>query len=69
VVRLCDSVVLVVSHGSEASSLVEAADRIELSGKGILGYIYNRAPLREEMLVRSGSMRDPLGLGIHPEIN
>jgi tyrosine-protein kinase Etk/Wzc len=69
VVRHCDSVILVVSHGSEAASLIEAADRVSLTGRGILGYIYNKAPLREEMLIRRGSMRDPLGLGIPPDVN
>jgi Mrp family chromosome partitioning ATPase len=67
VLRLCDAVVLVVSHGGEAAPLVEAADRIRLVGKPIHGYIYNKAPLREEMSTRRGSTRDPLGLGIRSD--
>jgi Mrp family chromosome partitioning ATPase len=63
VVRLCDAVVVVVSHGSEAAPLEEAANRIRLVGKPIHGYIYNKAPLRDEMSARHGSTRDPLGLG------
>jgi Mrp family chromosome partitioning ATPase len=69
VVRLCDSVVAVVSHGGDANALVEAAERIALTGRPIAGYIYNKAPLRDEMLLRTGSMRDPLGLGVPPDVN
>ena len=69
VVRLCDSVVLVVAHGGDATSLVEATNRVGLTGKEVTGYIYNKAPLREEMLIRRGSMRDPLGLGLRPDIS
>jgi Mrp family chromosome partitioning ATPase len=67
VVRLCDGVVVVVSHGGGAPALTEAADRIRLIGKPVHGYIYNKAPLREELSTRRGSMRDPLGLGIRSE--
>lgn len=63
VVHLCDTVLMVVSHGRETASLVEAADRVALTGRLIAGYVYNKAPLRPEMLLRHGSMRDPLGLG------
>lgn len=63
IVHLCDSVLVVVSHGAELAPLVEAADRVALTGKPIVGYVYNRAPMRPEMQHRHGSMQDPLGLG------
>lgn len=63
VVRLCDRTLVVVPHRSEVSSLAEALDRISMTNSEILGYIYNRSPLRREMTSREGSMRDPLGLG------
>ncbi|MCI0543756.1 MAG: AAA family ATPase [Actinobacteria bacterium] len=69
VVRLCDGVVVVVSHGGEVAALAEASDRIRLTGKPVQGYVYNKAPLREEMLIRRGSMRDPLGLGMQSELS
>lgn len=67
VVRLCDQVLMVVRHGRETGPVVEAADRVALTGRPITGYVYNRAPLRPGALSRHGSMRDPLGLGVTAE--
>lgn len=63
VLRLCDKAMVVVPHRSEVAPLVETVDRISLAGSGILGYVYNRSPLRREMKSTEGSMSDPLGLG------
>lgn len=68
VVHLCDAVLMVVSHGKELAPLAEAADRVALTGKPVVGYVYNRAPMRPEMLHRHGSMRDPLGLGTRGDL-
>ena len=38
-----DGIVMVVSRGASLAGLEEAADRVALSGKPILGYIFNRA--------------------------
>ncbi|MEX1133488.1 MAG: hypothetical protein WED83_01440 [Acidimicrobiia bacterium] len=58
VARHADSVIAVVSHGDPTSELEELADRLRLIGKPIAGYIYNRAPLRPQMTVSEGSLRE-----------
>lgn len=44
--RLADAAVLVVEHGSSMEALGEAANRLELVGTPLLGYIYTKAPIR-----------------------
>jgi len=66
-VRYVDSAVVVVPHGSRVGELEELADRIRLSGTPILGYVYTKAPLRQEMTASEGSMKDILGKGF--EVN
>jgi polysaccharide biosynthesis transport protein len=48
VLGLCDRVAFVVPHHSDVSRLAEAAERLYLANASADGYIYNRAPLREE---------------------
>jgi Mrp family chromosome partitioning ATPase len=62
VLNLCDDVVLVVPHRGDVSVVSEAVDRVGLTGTSIVGYIYNKAPLREEMVAKGSSMRDPWGV-------
>jgi Mrp family chromosome partitioning ATPase len=61
-VALGDAVVVVVGHSSAVSDLEEVADRLGFLGSSVLGYVYNRAPLRAEMRLSEGSMRDVLGM-------
>ncbi len=63
VVRLADAVVTVIPHQSAVSTQRELSDRLRLLGAQVIGYIYNKAPARAEMLERPGSLRDPLGTG------
>jgi Mrp family chromosome partitioning ATPase/capsular polysaccharide biosynthesis protein len=62
-VRLADAVVTVIPHQSPVNTQRELSDRLRLIGAQAIGYIYNKAPVRPEMLERRGSMRDPLGTG------
>lgn len=47
--------VVVVEHSSPTKQLVELADRMELIGTPVLGYVYSKAPLRREMATGVGS--------------
>jgi Mrp family chromosome partitioning ATPase/uncharacterized protein involved in exopolysaccharide biosynthesis len=42
-------VAMVIPHGTRVSEVTEAKDRIELTGAPLIGYVFNRAPLRKEM--------------------
>jgi Mrp family chromosome partitioning ATPase len=58
-----DGLVVVVAHGTPVRELEDLADRLKLIGTPILGYLYNRSPLRPEMTATEGSMMDILGVG------
>lgn len=58
---LADGLVVVVEHEGTYAQLNDLKDRLELLGKPVLGYIYNRSPLRREMTASEGSMLDILG--------
>lgn len=53
-----DALVVVVSHGTPVQELEDLIGRLQLVDTPVLGYIYNRSPLRREMTQREGSMRD-----------
>ena len=55
VVRLADRVVIVVAHRSDISMAEELQRYLSVVGVPVLGYVYNFAPLRREMLGRGGS--------------
>ncbi len=55
VVRLADRVMIVVAHRSDISVAEELERYLSVLGVPVLGYVYNFAPLRREMLGRSGS--------------
>lgn len=59
--RHADKVLVVVPHMSSTSALEAVRDRLDLGGTKIAGYIYNKAPLDEEMQAQGGSLRDVLG--------
>lgn len=58
---MAGAVVLVIEHGSRVTVTQELVDRLEFIGADMIGYIYNRAPLRKEVLESEGSMRDVVG--------
>ena len=58
-----DALVVVVSHGSPMRELEELVDRLKLIETPVIGYLYNRSPLRREMKASGGSMMDILGQG------
>ena len=55
VVRLADRVMIVVAHRSDITVAEELQRYLNVVGVPVLGYVYNFAPLRREMLGRSGS--------------
>lgn len=59
--RLSDGLIVVVEHQSSYPELAELSNRLELINTPVLGYIYNRSPLRREMTTTEGSMMDILG--------
>lgn len=52
-----DALVVVVSHGTQVREMEDLVGRLQLVDTPVLGYIYNRSPLRREMTRREGSMR------------
>jgi len=59
VVRLADRVLVVVAHRSNISLAEELERYLAVVGVPMLGYVYNFAPLRSEMLSRGGSVAAP----------
>lgn len=60
-VRLADVVLHVIPHGSSIRRAHELARQIEVVEGQSIGYVYNKAPVRSEMLVSGGSMKDVIG--------
>ncbi len=54
-------VVTVVPHRSDIKQLEDLAQRLDLIGTPLAGYVYNAAPLRPEMTLTEGSLKDVLG--------
>lgn len=61
--ELADGVLVVTEHQGRYSELVELKSRLDLVGTPVLGYVYNKSPLRREMTMTEGSMTDILGEG------
>lgn len=61
--ELADGILVVTEHQGRYAELVELKGRLDLVGTPVLGYIYNRSPLRREMTMTGGSMTDILGEG------
>jgi Mrp family chromosome partitioning ATPase len=59
--RLADTTLVVVPHGTPVRKAEEMRRQLEVVETPSIGYIYNRAPVRSEMLVSGGSMKDVLG--------
>lgn len=56
--RHADSVIAIVSHDGDIAETAEFSSRLDFVGKPIVGYIYNQAPLRPEMTLSEGSLRE-----------
>jgi Mrp family chromosome partitioning ATPase len=66
--ELSQALVVVIQHGARESQLIDLRGRLDLIGRPVLGYVYNRSPLRREMTMSEGSMMDILGdSGFEPE--
>lgn len=63
VASYADALLVIVAHGSPAKELEELKIRIDLLGTPVVGYLYNKSPLRSEMTATGGSMKDILGEG------
>lgn len=57
-VRAADATVVVVPHGSTEVRLTDLAERLEFLNVPILGYLYNKAPLRSELGQHSSLVTD-----------
>lgn len=58
-----DRIVVVTRHGGSVSHIEDLAQRLDLVGTPLVGYVYNGAPLRYEMMLTEGSLKDVLGEG------
>ncbi len=59
--RYTDRVIVVVPHNSSVSSVEEITERLHLTATPALGYIYAKAPLRQELITPDGSLRQVAG--------
>ena len=60
-VRYADRTIAVIRHGSHVAPAEELADRLDYLETEVLGYVYNSAPLREDMTGSYGSLDDVSG--------
>jgi Mrp family chromosome partitioning ATPase len=56
-----EAVVVVTRHGGSVRRIEDLAQRLELIGTPVAGYVYNGAPLRYEMTLTEGSLGNVLG--------
>ena len=68
-VGLADAVIPVVPHRGKTTAQREMRERLGVLNGEVVGYIYNKAPLRPEMANRVGSMKNPLGTQETPSIS
>lgn len=67
--ELAETLIVIVEHQGSHSELVDLRNRLSLIGTPLIGYVYNRSPLRREMAMSEGSMMDILGnAGFDPEV-
>ena len=60
-VRYADRALVVVSHNGNVTPVEELADRLAFLETEVMGYVYNQAPLRDDMTRSGGSLQDVLG--------
>jgi Mrp family chromosome partitioning ATPase len=61
IARCADGALAVVRHRGDVRAVKDVTERLALLGTAAAGYVYNRAPLRGEMLRAEGSLKDVLG--------
>jgi Mrp family chromosome partitioning ATPase len=61
IIRYADRVLVVTNHDGKVSTVEDIADRLSLLETEIVGYVYNKAPLRDDMTRSEGSLKDVLG--------
>jgi len=61
IIRYADRVLVVTNHDGKVATVEDMADRLALLETEIMGYVYNNAPLREDMTRSEGSLKDVLG--------
>lgn len=61
ILALADGAIAVVPHESLIAESEDLVARSSFVGTPIIGYLYNKAPLRREMTVTAGSMKDVVG--------
>ena len=59
--RYADRALVVVSHNGNVTPVEELADRLAFLETEVMGYVYNKAPLRDDMTRSGGSLQDVLG--------
>ncbi len=59
--RYADRVLVVVSHDGNVTPVEDLADRLSFLETEVMGYVYNKAPLRDDMTRSGGSLQDVLG--------
>ncbi len=60
-VRRANGALVVVRHGGNVAPVEEVAERLAVLEVDVAGYVYNRAPLADEIGRSGGSLRDVLG--------
>jgi Mrp family chromosome partitioning ATPase/capsular polysaccharide biosynthesis protein len=59
--RDVDRVIAVVRHAAPVRQIEDLSQRMDIIGTPLAGYVYNAAPLRKEMTLTEGSLKDVLG--------
>lgn len=59
--QLADQIVVVTRHHGSVTRLEDLAQRLDIVGAPLAGYIYNAAPIRYEMTRAAGSLANVLG--------
>lgn len=59
--RFADVALVVVAHGSPIHRAADLRRQLEMIDIPQAGYVYNKAPIRPEMLTSGGSMKDVIG--------
>jgi Mrp family chromosome partitioning ATPase/capsular polysaccharide biosynthesis protein len=64
----CDRVIAVVRHSAYMRQIEDLSQRLDMIGTPLAGYVYNAAPLRKEMTLTEGSLKDVLGDAIPVDV-
>jgi Mrp family chromosome partitioning ATPase len=61
IARVAKTSIMIIPHRASMGEMRELHDRLRFVGSRVLGYVYNRSPVRPEMMEARGSMADILG--------